>query len=387
MALNFNPFDKPKPKSEEKKKFTKVKVFERADFEKEMVEPPPQANEIQENRSLENNQRETRESLENNQSISREEPPKTRFSRESPVSQLEPLQRVSRESLEKTPPLLFKVVGLQRQVLLTIFSILQSNGSKTSPPLAIEVIASRVNTTVGNTQNAIKELVKKNLMIRKDFQRGRGGWTIYELEETIFSALDKEKIRESLENLQRVSIQQTGATFRETSPNSSSDLIKEEKKLHTIQIPEELKTLISAKEVSSILEKGLLPEEDLQRSLEHFAYDSKNNLVRAKTSPVNLLFGLLRSGKPYRSLKLIELENEELREYQKALAILETQNRELKEAELKNKFQTFLETNPDFLEEVRKTAGGSFNLSEEMLQKLAFSRWAESHQPESSPNT
>lgn len=387
MALNFNPFDKPKPNQEEKKKFTKVKVFERAEFENQLVEPSPETPNPQEKTSLETLQIKTRDSLETKQSISREGAANSKFSRESPVSQLEPLQRVSRESLEKMPPLLFKVVGLQRQVLLTIFSILQSNGSKTSPPLAIEVIASRVNTTVGNTQNAIKELVKKNLVIRKDFQRGRGGWTIYELEETIFSTLDKEKIRESLENLQRVSIQQTGATFRETSPNSSSDLIKEEKKLHTIQIPEELKTLISAKEISSILGKGLLPEEDLQRSLEHFAYDSKNNLVRAKTSPVNLLFGLLRSGKPYRSLKLIELENEELREYQKSLAILEAQNRELKDAELKNKFQTFLEANPDFLEEVRKTAGGSFNLSEEMLKKLAFSRWTESHQSESSPNT
>ena len=335
MALPFNPFDKPIQKSEEKKRFTKVKVFERADFEKEIVDSSL------ENQPKEFLQRVSRDSLENNQIVSREEPLKSDFSRESPVAQLESLQRVSRDSLEKNTPLLFKVVGLQRQVLLTIFSILQSNGSRTSPPIAIEVIARRVNTTVGNTQNAIKELIKKNLILRKDFQRGRGGWTIYELEETIFSTLDKEKIRESLENLQRVSIQQMGATIRETGPNSSSVILKENKKLHTIQIPEDLKTLISSKEVSSILEKGLLPEEDLQRSLEHFAYDSKNNLVRAKTSPVNLLFGLLRSGKPYRSLKLIELENEELREYQKSLAVLENQNRELKEAEQKNKFQIF----------------------------------------------
>ena len=42
MALNFNPFDKPKPNQEEKKKFTKVKVFERAEFENQLVEPSPQ---------------------------------------------------------------------------------------------------------------------------------------------------------------------------------------------------------------------------------------------------------------------------------------------------------------------------------------------------------
>jgi hypothetical protein len=70
---------------------------------------------------------------------------------------------------------------------------------------------------------------------------------------------------------------------------------------------------------------------------------------------------------------ILPVDTEKHREYQKSLAVLETQNRELKEADQKNKFQNFLETNPNFLKEVRKTAAGNFNLSDEMLKKIYLS--------------
>jgi predicted transcriptional regulator len=174
--------------------------------------------------SAESLQRVSRESLEIDKSEPKEVPTSTDFSRESPIINRESLQRVSRESLEKKCVDLTRIVGLQRQVLFIVFSVLQSNGVRVSPPIAISLIAERANTTIANTQNAIKELIKKGVLIRKDFQRGRGGWTIYELEEAVYSKLDSEKTRESLESLQRFSSRQTDVKSRETSSSSSRDL-------------------------------------------------------------------------------------------------------------------------------------------------------------------
>lgn len=331
---------------------------------------------LKEYSSLENLQLISRESPEINDIKSREKIENSTFSRESPVIQSEILQRDSRESLERNTVLLYKVVGLQKRVLLSIFSILQSNGSRLSPPVAIEVIANRSNTTIGNTQNAIKELIKKNLLIRKDFQRGRGGWTIYEIEESIYSALDKDKIRESLENLQRFSRQQTSPITREIDSNSSC--LSKDIKETTIKIPNEIKNLISLKEVMSLIEKQVLSEDDIKQSLEHFAYDFKNNLVKAKTSPINLLFGLIRSGRPYKSLKLLELENKELQEYQKQLQKLEEENKKLKQVELKEKYKEFKQKNPDFIKKIKEE--NQLIQSDEMADIVGFDKFLERQQ-------
>lgn len=378
MALPFNPFEKTKSKtgSGEKKKFTKVKVFERADFEIENVQDSPIVPEKGEETNL---QRQSRESLEISFDDGTKLSNKTSISRESPIEKLEMQNRISRESPESYSPLL-KVVGLQRQVLFTIFSILQSNGSRASPPIAIQIIADRVNTTVGNTQNAIKELIKKNLVLRKDFFRGRGGWTIYELDEAIYSTLDKERIRESLESLQRISIQQSGAITRETPPISSSSLnISKELNTNEFKIPEALKKVISKKEIESLLSKQLLTEDELTQSLEHFAYDYEHGLVRSK-SPVNLLFGLCRTGKVYKSLKLIEIENAELKEYERSIQEAELENQRLKKIDLKTKFEEYKKSNPQIIEQTRALHNILAKSSDDLVETVAFQEFAKENQ-------
>ena len=172
-----------------------------------------------------NLQRISRDNLEENEVISGDVEKSKPISREYQVINRESLQRISRDNLGKCELNLNKIVGLQRRVLFSIFDILQSNGSRVSPPIAIGPLSERINTSIANTQNAIKELIKKDLLIRKDFQRGRGGWTIYEVETSIYSMLDSEKTRESLESLQRFSSTQMGAKSRETLSSSSSNLL------------------------------------------------------------------------------------------------------------------------------------------------------------------
>lgn len=179
--------------------------------------PAPKIEEKKAKKAL---QRISRDNLEKNLIISREEPSQKTISREYPSPHLESLQRVSRESLEKNACDLTRIVGLQKKVLFVIFSILQSKGSRVTPPIAIGLISERASTTIANAQNAIKELIKKGVLLRKEFQRGRGGWTIYEIEPATFAQLDQEKTRESLESLQRFSSIEMGAKSRETAPSS-----------------------------------------------------------------------------------------------------------------------------------------------------------------------
>ena len=267
------------------------------------------------------------------------------------------------------------IVGKERKFLFFIINECQNNGSLSTPPLTSEMIKKAMNYSLDGLKTVIYRLTKKGILQRGEKKTGRTGWVSYKVNKEIFNeAIRAKETFNGVETVLESPLKQ-GLN----GPNSSS-IINLELNTTTIQIPEDIKTLISAKEVCEILNKGVLSEEDLQRSLEQFAYDFKNNLVKSKTGPVNLLFGLLRGGKPYRSLKMIEMENEELREYQRALAALESQNKELKEVELKNKFQIFLENNPNFIEETRKTTGENFNLSDEMLKKLAYSRWSEEKQ-------
>ena len=167
----------------------------------------------------------SRDSLETIDSIYRDADFGPAISREYPPPELETLQRLSREDLEKKTVELTRIVGLQKRVLGIVFSILQRSGGRVTPPVAIGLIAEQANTSIANTQNALKELIKKGAVFRRAFQRGRGGWTIYEIQNVIYVRLDQEKTRDSLENLQRVSSIQMGAKSRETLSSSSRGVI------------------------------------------------------------------------------------------------------------------------------------------------------------------
>ena len=115
----------------------------------------------------------SREYLENIDSVSRDvsfEPP---ISREYPPPKLESLQRVSREDLEKKTVELTRIVGLQKRVLGVVFSILQRTGSRVTPPVAIGLISEQSNASIANTQNAIKELIKKGALGRRASRKSK----------------------------------------------------------------------------------------------------------------------------------------------------------------------------------------------------------------------
>lgn len=269
------------------------------------------------------------------------------------------------------------IVGLQRKILDYFFLKAQSLGSRETGKIQTEVLAEMLACTVETVRTSVQRLEKKGFIKRLEYKSGRGGFSVFKIDSKAFQEL-------AIENNSKTILKQnsnSSKTEPKTEPktdvvNSSRDIeISLIPIIQEIQIPTVLKSIISKKEISDLLNNGHLSETELRESLEHFAYDLENNFVKSKGHPINLFFGLSRSGKKYRSLKLLEQQNSELRDYQKDLMKLEYEEMQLKEAALKVKFREFIGKNPNYLEETR-TANPMVS-TDETIEKLAFSQWKE----------
>lgn len=273
-----------------------------------------------------------------------------------------------------------ELVGLQRNTLIHLFEMCVQAGSRITPPVAISNLAESLGTTVSAGRKAIQRLEEKAFVIRNKFKDGRGGWTKYEIKEEVYKTLllasRNQKVEPNISQSRAKVRTQLEPQLEPNLSNSSENNIDNSSLLsQEIQIPAGLKTVISKKEISELLNNGHLTEIELRESLEHFAYDLENGLVKSKSHPVNLFFGLSRSGKKYRSLSLLERQTAELREYQKDLMKLEYEEKQLKEAALKMKFREFIGKNPNYLEEVK--AANPMASAPEVIEQIAFSKWSE----------
>ena len=290
-----------------------------------------------------NSQDLSRDSLENIQRISREAPLDgrnfresleniQRISREYPVAHLENIQRISREDLLPEVVPVSRVVGLQREALKLLFAIAQGAGSRHTPPVAIGLISGKLKTSTANTQNAIKELVKKKVLIRKSFQRGRGGWSVYEIEAATFAELDKDKVLESLDILQRFSREELGVHLEKLPCSSSSLILKETTTTQKVADKNDRNLIREVPIPSRLIALGLTQEQlarspldfdVLCESLEAYAYDLEQGL-KPPVAPLRYLIGIVvKRGQPYVSEALLAAECKAIDGYLKRKSELE----------------------------------------------------------------
>jgi predicted transcriptional regulator len=269
------------------------------------------------------------------------------------------------------------LVGLQKNALEYLFELCVQTGSRITPAVVISTISEILKTTTAATRKAIQRLENKGYISRASYKDGRGGWSKYLLPEKVYSELLIKRSRANVEpklsqSKAKVSTQPEPQPEPQR-PNSSSNNFN--KYITTIRIPENLKTIISVKEVFTLIDTDVITEQDLQESIEHFSYDLENKCVNAKTNPINLLFGLIRSGKKYKSIRLLELQNKELLEYQNRLQKLESQTNELRFAQLKIKWSEFKNSNPSFVEDIKKA--NKMISNENILENIAFEKFKE----------
>lgn len=244
------------------------------------------------------------------------------------------------------------LIGLQRSIVIFIYQVCKTTRSKISDPITLEHLSEHLKCSAGTAKTTLQRLEAKGYIIRKEFKNGRGGWSRYELPEKLFHELLQNETGNKLAtNRQQTDnkvatklatepttslsssssvINNKNTTTSESSENDSEDFLSEEWQLINTEpladigfSKHHLKQIANQNKVSTVL---------VQESINAFAFDLKeNNKGKSlKTSPLNYLMGILRSGIPYappinyespesRAMKIYLEKKKEVEEKQKAL--------------------------------------------------------------------
>jgi len=200
-----------------------------------------------------------------------------------------------------------KLSGLKQKILLFIYDECQAIADVETPPLRIEYISSSCKSTTFSIRKTIQRLEFNGLLIRSDYQPGRSGWSQYKLPDEVYQEIHHLKSTNKL----RTNLGQTEdklETQLRTNLSSSSSSLKDLKTTTTRELSDEWNFDITSyarhgfmpthlKQLSSL---GALSAANVEQSLIEFSYDFENNVLPPiKTTKINFLMGLLRSGHSY----------------------------------------------------------------------------------------
>jgi len=232
--------------------------------------------------------------------------------------------RTQTEHKPDTKPVLTQLVGLQRKVIIFIYRACQIARGRTTDPLALEHVAKSLNIRTGSVKTTFRRLEEKGCLRRLEFKNGRGGWSKYELPDYIFAAVLQLETEHKLDT----NWLQTGHkvdtqpdTQPDTTPSSSSSSLDLDLNRLTNtetdqtpgitpnRLPPEWESIeyfsltkirFGRGHVAQVAKQGLLAPEQLQESINAFAFDlevnEKGNEINGQA--LNYFMGILRKG-PY----------------------------------------------------------------------------------------
>jgi len=275
------------------------------------------------------------------------------------------------------------LVGLQREIIIFIYSQCKVSRSKSTGPISLGFLTSIIKTTENSAKVTIQRLEKKSILSRVESKNGRGGWARFELTENIY----RELLQLETDNKLETKWQQTDnklSTQPATEPTTSAPIVVvSSNSLNTTNteageepcfvIPIELTGKVSRRQLSEFVTSGKITESDLQLSLDAFAYDLRNKLVSLKHSsnPVGLLIGAIKNNGSYNSAKYIEVLKSELKPFiqeQRETTEEKTKQKESKEWEEFQKFKT--ETPEDY--KTLESKVSSFGFKGPLLEEFVF---------------
>jgi hypothetical protein len=244
------------------------------------------------------------------------------------------------------------LVGHERKLLLFIFNECRATGALTTPPVSLAAVKETLKARTGSTAKTIlSRLIDKKFILRGEGKTGRGGWMTFSLEREIFQRLlietDYKKATNSLQTDHKEATQRT--TQRTTNASSSSGGNLDLRTTRTSETESALPTEWAAIDVTQLAtigftqthvrqihRAGLLTPEELQDSIDAFAFDLEvNGKAKALTGPpLNFFMGCLRRG-PY-----APAENYEAPEVRQRRLYLEAKEKQAKaRRELEDKIE------------------------------------------------
>ena len=84
-------------------------------------------------------------------------------------------------NITKTTSGFAAVVGIQRKILDYFFAKAQSIGSRTTGKIYTEVLAEMLACSVETVRTSVQRLETKGFIVRQEFKRGRGGFSVFEI--------------------------------------------------------------------------------------------------------------------------------------------------------------------------------------------------------------
>jgi hypothetical protein len=276
-----------------------------------------------------------------------------------------------------TNPCFYELVGLQRSIVVFLYENCKISLGRTTTPIALENISVSLKTSSGSVKTTLQRLESKKIINRIEFKNGRGGWSRYELSESIYRDLLQHDTGNKLATKWQQTDNKVGTELA-TEPttklpySSSNDLYNKETTniaAEVLIIPENLKRFgVSSVNLQNLITAEKTTLEIVQRSLSALSFDVENG----KTGNLaNILFGVLGSGREYISQKYSETLQAELDLELARIAKTEENQKRSAELQLSAKFKEYVSNNPEFLETVRSKHKG-FVASSELLEKVAF---------------
>ena len=182
----------------------------------------------------------------------------------------------------------------QRKLMFYIFDECLQNGGKVTSPITATYISEMTNLSVSTAKKLIQRLESLEYLIRLKFKRGVSGWTIYELENSIYSKLliakEKFKDEDKTETNRRQigdKIETESETESETSSPCSSSFNYNNEITTTTELPPDWQSIDFCKlnekiyfgmnDLKNIYKSGKLTSAEFQQSIHGFAYRLEND--------------------------------------------------------------------------------------------------------------
>ena len=314
-----------------------------------------------------------------------------------PERSQEPVQNVAIEigSVDGDPTLL---VGTQRQVFKYFFELTQKFASLKTPRLTLESMSAATGLRETQVHSATKQLRQKGCIIISGRKDGRGGWVEYSVTQLSFDLWTRlENTHKRSQNVDLTELkrsQQPGHKAIQEPPCSSSILnINNTTTTQAVDsadlwlsVPKNLEGRVSIKQLRDFVKQGLISAEDLQSSLDGFAYDLEKGSIRAKNgNPVAILIGAVKSGGYISQSYLSELKAS-LADVAKAREEMQQIQAANSTTQLQEEFESFRLKFPDQAEQIKPMSKYLTNFE---LGSVGYKMWLEEYRKtlRAEPNT
>ena len=196
----------------------------------------------------------------------------------------------------------YELVGIQKNIMFFICNICIKTGNTTTPPLTINNIAEGSNCKAISIPKAIQRLENMKLISRYKHKAGRGGWTQYSIDKFVYSDLlnitqTQVKLKSNSSQTQVKLKSQLETNPPSSSSNNINTITREE--FLKIDIPQILKEhKFNQNILKQIYDRKYLNKEDIEQSLNNFAFDIEQNNILIKKqiiSPLNYFMGVIKN--------------------------------------------------------------------------------------------